>query len=227
MAEVNRFLVYGGLAVVVGGALWWSNQDAAPAFKAKPRKPAATASTASADSDLIDVDYTSSFEKPAGKPRDLFLPLVKADDGPKTVAAPAPPPPQDIVRIPANFADGASDWIFTGFAIANGEKMALLENTGTHEAGYVKEGEPWKSSTVQRITPQSIVFLDKKGASQVVLRYDPDLEQKAKNPAAPADAGLHPVDPGSALHGPIGGNLQIQPLGGRGVPVVVGAAPGR
>jgi hypothetical protein len=218
---LSRPSVYGGLTALIIGAYWWSGQE--PEIpKRKTVRKTIPVTTEASPSDFLEADYTARFVKPAVQPsaRNLFMPLVlppAATPAPApTVAAKpekAPEPPKDTVRIPAKLAEGDANWAFTGFAIANGVKMAVLENSSTKQSGYVKEGDPWKAAFVRRISVERIVLADKDGAEQVILRYSPELEQKLKAPVDPAKtAATKPVDLSSVLRGPIGQNLQIRPI---------------
>jgi len=208
MAQVSKPVLWGGVIAIAAAAYWSFGSDSeglkAPVKKKKP------AIVTPGSSDYVAADFTTRFERPKVKVNNLFLPLILPGSG-----KPVTPPAQDIVKIPSTFADGNGDWTFTGFAIANNVKMALLENASTKEAGYVKEGEKWKTSRVSSITPQHIVLVDKEGTEQMVLRFNPDLLSKSTPSSTPGTppGGVPPVDLSSALRGPIGPrNFRLQPM---------------
>ncbi len=184
-----------------------------------PKKAAALATnkgkTVVKSSEFNDEDYTSRFESPTKKSalRNVFMPLLRND-------ARATPDTgmlsKDILRVPGNLAGGDPNWIFTGYAVLNGEKSGLLENRATHQSALVKEGQDWKMTRVIRINSGSIVFADIDNSQVAVMRFDPTIAAKSDGKNGP-DLGLKPLDPGPAIQGQIGPGGPAGP-GGPGGP---------
>ena len=181
-------------------------------------KLAATKSKAAdKPSDYTDEDYGASFDAPA---KDLpihnvFMPLVR-NEGAAGAGGVASADDQkaklDSMRIPAAIAGGDPNWIFTGYAVINGERSALLENRSTHHSDFVTEGAAWKASRLLRIQGESVVFDDLAGGQAIVTRFDSALATKSDAKPAP-DATLKPLDVTPMMQGPIG---QPQGPGGPG-----------
>jgi hypothetical protein len=189
-----------GLLVVVVGASLYLQGQADPAKKTT--LSVATRRDAPKSTEFTAEDYSAHFAPPSVKSglRNIFAPLVKNDNGVSTVSQPGS---SDIIHVPANFAGGDANWIFTGYAVVNGEKSALLENRTTHLSEFVKEGASWKTSRIERINPGSVVFADADGGKVPVMRFDPLLASKSDAKSGP-DLGLKPLDPTPALQGAIG-----------------------
>lgn len=200
MAILSRPVGYGSLAVLAAAALWWVNSDPPTAqAKGSSTKPAPAKSSAQAWDFPID-EASIQFERPKDGLRNIFKPLLYVDKtGPKVEQ-------EDLMKIPANLAQGEASWAYTGMVEVNGIRLALLENSSTHQGGYVKEGEFWKKSRIVRITSASIVLAGPDGNEETVFRYNPNFVPKVK---PPADGGFTPVDLGPALKGPIGPNIEI------------------
>jgi hypothetical protein len=201
MASYERPLIYGGLAVV---AIVLLCIYGSPTPKPKPKAAKPASALAARHSDYTDADYAAHFDPPKAKLRDIFLPVVRGDMAADMEDSSA----SDADKIPATVAGGDPNWVYTGMAIVDGARLALLENASTHQSGFVQEGDRWKNSKISKITSQSVTFVDADGDSEAVLRFDPD--------AAPAskplpDAGFQPLSVGPNLNGPIG-RINVQPL---------------
>jgi hypothetical protein len=202
MNRLSRPLVYGVLLLllIVAGALY--SQDNSSDTKPPAAKPKSN-SPMLASSEFDRLDYVEKFDKPNVKPRNLFQPASQIETAPQTA------PSADIDRIPADFAHGEASWIYTGLAEVDGVRMALIENSQTHQGGFVKEGETWKTCHVQGITTESVILVDSKGNRQVVMRFNPNKPAKEK---PTANAGLQPAVVTPAPSGPIGPNMVINAL---------------
>jgi hypothetical protein len=207
---VSRPVVYGSLAAIVLASVWYLGQEPEPVSPSTKKKVVKVEEKT--EGDFVQADYTARFTKPKVKLRNVFLPLVTNAE-----AQPAQKPTEadeDLLKIPGNLADGDGNWSYTGFVIVDEQRMALLENGSTKKGAYVKEGQPWKTSTVRRITAESIVFVDKQGTEAIVLRAGTNPPKKA-----PTAENPRPVDLSSALKGPIGPqNIRIVPSPPAGMP---------
>ncbi|AIE85989.1 hypothetical protein [Fimbriimonas ginsengisoli] len=212
MAVVSKPILIGGLILIGAAVVFVSNGQDAPKTVKKPPK-SHSKSLSKLESEFTEEDYTTRFGKPNQKLRNLFSPLVVAEAPKTAVVLPTGPvePPKDVDKIPAELADNDGNWVYTGFAQVNGKDLALIENSTTHQGGFVKQGEIWKKTKIIAISTGSIVLLDKDGKPKVILRYDPNRPQPAQTPGgAPNSGSVQPVNP---LQGPIGG-----PSGFRGGP---------
>lgn len=209
MAQIVRPIGYGAMALAAAGLVWWSNQsDSTVSTIAKPPAPRSTSHPV--QSDFLAADYTARFKKPKGKLRNLFLPLVEN----KPAATSPTGGTKDLDSVPADFASGEANWKFTGVAEINGVRSALLENQDKHRGSFVKEGDHWKSSRLERITGESISLVDAKGQHTVVMRFVPE-KQSSQSPSggspAPNQGPNQPVTP--VFRGPIGPrNLIMSPV---------------
>lgn len=191
------------LALVSAVALWYTSDEPAKSPKPLPKKPQVGAAS-NQQSDYTDADYSAKFEKPPRALRNVFLPLIKShapETGPADSAKEAP------LKIPALLAEGDPNWAFTGIAEVDGQRLALLENSASHQSGFVKEGDPWKGAKIRKITPDSLTMEDADGNPQVVPRYDPNQPEK---PKPTPSSGFQPLQLGG-LRGPILPDVSIEP----------------
>jgi hypothetical protein len=202
MAVVSRpVAAFAFVACAVGIYLWATPETVAAKTPPKPRKKAVKAADAGWD---FPRNAFVRFAKPEGMPRDVFLPAVQVQRVVKL-----PEPGEDQVQIPASYADGEGGWAYTGMAEVDGVRMALLENGGTKQAGYVREGDDWKKSHIVGITTACIVLSNEKGVAETVYRFNPNTPPKPKPLPEP---GFRPLNPGPNPVGPIGANVQIRPI---------------
>ncbi len=197
MAFYTRPVFWAVLTSVAAVAAFWSDGDA-PHGKTSPRKR--SSKSADAGWDFPASNPALRFAKPHRPARDPFAPLARADHAPIL----APKEREDLVQIPSSLAGGEGGWAYTGMAEVDGVRMALLENAGTSQSGYVREGEEWKGTRVAGITMACIVLADAKGLTQSVFRFNPDDTPKPKPEPV---GGFRPLD----LTGRIG-DVQIRPL---------------
>ncbi|HWD39363.1 MAG TPA: hypothetical protein VG944_10970 [Fimbriimonas sp.] len=215
---MNRTAVWGGVALIAVASFWYLNQGPAPtATTTTTTKHAPVAKEVATD--LTAQDFSARFAPSKVKLRNLFLPVVKADNGGGDSAV------SDKQHIPSTFAGGEADWAFKGIAVSNGLTMALLENDSKHQGGYVKEGDRWKTSKLMQVSVDKIVLRNDEGDEQVVMRFVPTVAAGPEKAAAPATLppatppgqGLNPANPNGAIIGPIGRpgrRFQLQPGGG-------------
>lgn len=201
MAIISRPIGYSLLLAALAGAIWWSNSD-----PVKPPKPNAKKGTSSKGAtknwEFPASEVALRFDKPEGKLRDIFIPLVYVD---KSVIKSEQ---DELMKIPANMAGGEGDWAYTGMVEVDGSRMALLENGTTHQGGYVKTGDTWKKSRVVAISSASIVVEGPDGSQETVFRFNANQPPK---PKPLPDAGFRPMDLSRALNGPIGSQIEITP----------------
>ena len=177
--------------------------DSQKAELPKKRAVAAAPKTAPKSTDYDESDYSAHFDspKPQSPLRNVFNALVK-NDGATASSSDSATTAKDTLHVPGPLAGGDPNWIFTGYAVLNGQKSGLLENHSTHQSAFVKEGEIWKTSQIVRISAGSIIFGDLAGGQVPVMRFDPFLASKSETKAG-SDQNLKPMDP-AALQGPIG-----------------------
>lgn len=125
--------------------------------------------------------------------------------------------------IPPDFAGGSTGWVYTGSAEIDGAPSALLENRSTGDGVFLRAGERWKSASVVKITPTSVIMDGPSGTKTFTL-VDESLRSStvAANTQVPPAQVSNPQD----LRGPIGNqrgrnagnmggmNIQAVPSGG-------------
>lgn len=195
MAVVSKPVLFFALFATAAAVYLWSSPETASA----KTPPTTKKRVAKAKFDGWDFPPPEpALPKPKAIARDVFLPKVKVQ---RVVRLPSPGAKEDLVAIPTNLADGEGGWAYTGMAEVDGVRMALLENSGTRQSGYIREGEDWKKAHVVGITTACIVLSDEKGVAQTIYRYNPNDPPK---PKPPPDLGFQPLNPGGLPTGPIG-----------------------
>jgi hypothetical protein len=175
-----------------------------------------TATTHSKDKSSIPAGYApedfqgARFANYTEPPKDAFLPAI-SKAGP-TAGTPS--------GLDAAWAGGEVGWAYTGYVVFDGKPQALLENSNTSDGMYVAAGQPWKTSTIEKITPDTLVLATKTGPHTVKLGEGG--EQKGKKDVMPAVA---PADPQSALQGPIGNNPAVAQVPTGALPDVAAPVP--
>jgi hypothetical protein len=202
MANYERPLIYGGVFLVAGVLLWLGRPSDETARPPVHRSAASQASLVHSDYDADD--FGAHFEHPKERLKNVFMPLLRAGSGQDATAA----SPEDAEKIRATVAGGDPNWIFTGMAIVNGKRLALLENSTSQQSGFVEEGDHWKTAKIASITSQSVTFVDADGNSDAVMRFNPDIAPVSK---PIPDAGFRPLSLGTGLTGPIG-QVNVSPL---------------
>ena len=202
MALITKPVAYGLFSIVALGLVWW-------AYSAPPATKRAAAKSVARKSSEPDWSYPASetsvrFDHPAVKLRNIFMPLFAVDKPEVKVDE------ETLMKVPANLAQGESGWAYTGMVEVDGVRLALLENSSTHQGGYVKEGDTWKKSRIVRITMASIGVVGPDGIETTVFRFNANATPKPKPEPEP---GFHPIDLGQALKGPIGPKIEITPEG--------------
>jgi len=209
--DSNRLIGYvvGGLALF--GILWVATSPNAPANSPKKlvtrKLPASTT-----DDQFTAEDYTARFPAlSTASVRDTFKPLVYRKDvasknGTSTLNA-----------IPADFAEGDANWVYTGTVTTDGVPEALFENKTSGEGVFVQHGAHWKKAVVEQISPTTVLLSGPSGTKLLEL-VNPEPTEDKGTPATTdntppvittptADAGTAPVTPNITvpLTGAIGG----------------------
>jgi len=105
-----------------------------------------------------------------------------------------------------------SDFAYSGTVEANGELMALVENTKTREGQYLKVGDPFLGGSVTRISDRALV-VSVAGVDRTLAKTDnyklTPLEKSAPYLTAqpqpqPGQATPNPAPGGPASGGPLG-----------------------
>ncbi|MFQ3586843.1 MAG: hypothetical protein SNJ76_04155 [Fimbriimonadaceae bacterium] len=196
MAKISRPIVYTAvLGAVAYGVVVLTEPDT-PNRTTRPR-PAATAPSNARTSDLIQPeDFSASFPRLLGAPRDSFRPLVVRASGTNPLAA------ARLDAVPAAFAGGDPNWRYTGNASIDGVSVALLENDATGDGVFLRVGEAWKRSVLTAIEQEAIVLTGPGGAVRRVRLGIPEFEDPTAGPAGVAPLAVNPP-----LQGPIGGDF--------------------
>lgn len=106
-----------------------------------------------ADTIYLAEDYNPpDFSPVSGSMKDSFKPLIAK------VASTRSGPMATVNVVPPQFADGESNWMYTGTADVDGVLQALLENRSTGENVFLHVGDTWKGAMVQEITDDSLVL---------------------------------------------------------------------
>jgi hypothetical protein len=196
MAVISKPIIFLAIFAAAASIYVWSQPEPVAAKVAKKR----VAKTAFDGWDFPPPDPGLRLPKPKNVSRDVFLPKVKVQRVIRVAEA-----KDDLVAVPANLAGGEGGWAYTGMAEVDGVRMALLENSGTKQSGYVREGEDWKKAHVVGITTACIVLSDEKGTAQTIYRFNPNDPPKVKPLPNP---GFAPLNPGGVPTGPIGGAIR-------------------
>ncbi len=221
MAKIPRYLYYLG-----GGALalliyTFATAPEVPTTRKANNTFAGGGSRKKTDDTYRPEDYTAKFPPVNVTPRDAFKPLVAKTTKTLATEQPTPLAPNGI---PAAFAGGDGNWVYTGNAEVNGVPNALLENGSTGDSVFLRPGERWKSLTVSRVTPNLIEVLGPTGQTYTVRIADETIPEAGTAPAGTPTGTLPAAVPNArgALAGPIGADpnaqtaAQTDPSGGNG-----------
>lgn len=100
--------------------------------------------------------FTKADEKAEFKPvnteaKNAFVPVVARTNGISGAQ-------QLENSVPADFAGGEANWIYTGNAEYDGVRQALIENRTTGDAVFLRRGQKWKNAYVVEISEYSVVL---------------------------------------------------------------------
>ena len=205
--DSNRLVMYvvGGLGLFA--ILWFATAPSTPSTATKklaPRRlPASTT-----DDQFTEEDYKARFPAlTVISAKDSFKPLVYRKDvasknGTSTLNA-----------IPADFAEGDGNWVYTGTVTTDGVPEALFENKTSGEGVFLEHGAHWKKAVVEQISPTTVLLSGPSGTKLLELINPEPTEDKTTAPPATtdttpaADTGTTPVTPTVTipLTGDIGG----------------------
>ncbi len=190
MAQMNRKLIYGGLGIVVVAAWVMTSSEPTAGQKSRsiPRPKAAKAAG------FTEEDYSAKFDRLNEPPRDAFMPVVARSGG----SAIGP----NVV--PAEFAGGEVDWVFTGRFVEDGVPRALVENKSSGEWVFLGAGQSWKSCSVQSIGPDSLTLQGRSGRTATLT---PVTEYEDLTPSG--SGALRPFAP--PVSGEIGRGVALRP----------------
>ena len=208
MAQISKPLLYGLFGVVVVAAVLMTQGDSASAGSSAKKKTKSTKSKLL--SDFTDEDYTVKFDRLQSTTKNSFKPVIVSYSGSGTPGAAL------MNSIPSALAGGDPSWSFTGVAVVDGERMALVENSATQEGDYIKVGQAWKTCKVVRIEDTKLVLMGDSGDTRDVNLNS--FEQLEDGQVLPGLGSSKPVNP---LKGPIGSKISVTPLN-RGANSLIG-----
>ncbi len=142
------------VAIIIG--LLWGSALWAPGAVMRPRAAAArTTPTVKG----ISLPAAASQESPLSRyapiaQRDLFRPAIEP-------SLPKPKPKIDLPVFPVEvvkpvWQSPIQGWTYAGYASLDGVMVAILQEPNTGEAAFLKQGEQFKSGTVEEITTTSV-----------------------------------------------------------------------
>ncbi len=184
----------------IGGILYISTEgDSTPKAALKPKVSTTKVATGTGEEAVFEkLDRTSSFGLMNDTPRNAFIPVVARRGGIGSGDGKGN-------EIPTDITGGEGNWVYTGTAETDGQRVALIENRTTNDAVFLKRGERWKSGYVVRISEYSVILSGPNGTKTIGLVDDsaPLATLSRGNRSGtlpPASIDLPP-----SLNGPIGG----------------------
>jgi hypothetical protein len=160
LSRKTLYLLVGG--VTIGAVAFLMTEPDPIEGKEKTRTQTRSASNARAKGPYTDEDYRASFAPLNELAKNAFKPLVARSSGSSGLSG-------DLEGgIPASFADGDPNWIFTGTAEVDGVMHALLENKSTGEGVFLRKGERWKRTLISQIGTEAIVFRGPDGSDRTI-----------------------------------------------------------
>ncbi len=164
------------------------------------KKPVTASLNKGKASDVDPSELKATFEPVNLSTRDVFKPLVVREGQSGGMAA---LPNQ----VPPAFTGGDAGWYYTGTAVVDQVPTALVENTGTGEGLYLKQGDQWKNCKVERITPTTLTLSQGDTVRTLLLLAD--------SPSPSSEGGSAPLNP---LSGQIGVQRRPSPAPGANAP---------
>lgn len=158
MAKVSRPIVYTALfGVVAYAAVVLTEPEPAPGTG---RRTPAGSREAAAQGQFLPEDYSASFAKLNEPARNAFKPLVARSRGANAGEN------ARVDAVPADFAGGDPNWLYTGNAEVDGLNVALLENSVTGESVFLAAGDVWKQAVLSTIGIDAIVMVGPGGTTR-------------------------------------------------------------
>lgn len=197
-------LIYILLGVTVVAAAWL-NMGGDPPKKTKitPPKPAAskTGNTSAMKTEvtLVDEDTTKTFPAFTDKLKGSFKPIIARNAAETASAGPSN-------QIPTSFADGESNWIYTGSATVDGKIQGLVENTSTGEGAFLSPGQHWKKLVCNAIRDDGLEVTGPDGDVRTIYLLTEPKDSENVAPLNPSGlTGAIDVLPDPAAAAPSGG----------------------
>lgn len=184
-----------GLTVVVAAVL---NMGGDPPKKTTTKAPITQSTgklvSTGVKSDVLiqDEDSTKTFPVFKDKLKPSFKPLVLRSNVDVSTSGPSN-------QIPASFAGGESNWIYTGSATMDGRIQGLLENTSSGEGVFLSPGQHWKSLVCTAIREDGLVVTGPDGDTRTIALL---TEPKDSDSVA----SVSPVNPAA-----LSGNIDVLP----------------
>lgn len=202
LSKPVQYLIVIGLAVaawlVIGPLLSPNQPTTVSTKKVAKKKPKKSTDI------YLPEDRTAHFDNVVAGADNIFKPLVAKSPtsrGGGAVSAPN--------ALPAAYAGGEPNWIYTGTADVDGVPCALLENKTTGDSLFLRVGDTWKGSTIQGITDDSLIVMSPE--TGLIMTVTLPSDDYLPGPGS----GNSPVTI-NPLNGPIGGPMTIEPdLNGR------------
>jgi hypothetical protein len=201
-SSLIKILVVG---VVVVGVLFKMTEPEPVTKKKASNRPTgqSTSSSKKKKDTFTKEDYSAQFASVETEMKNSFKPVIASKSTNSML--------QQLTTngIPALFAGGDPNWIYTGNMEIDGVPNALLENTSTGEGAYLRPGERWKQCTLKVVTEGSITLEGPSGYVKTIKVGTNDVQ-----PVDPAAAGISPLPPAGNSPRTASGNLSgpIGPL---------------
>lgn len=146
-------------------------------------------------------DYTAQFASLESEMKNGFRPLIAKKSADSSMT------PLASNGIPAAFASGEPNWVYTGNMAVNSVPNALLENTQSGEGVFLRPGERWKALILKEVRQDSIVLEGPSGFIKTVFF----ASQSELSPMDPVKSGVLPpatagTNPGAATNPAAGTN---------------------
>lgn len=164
---LKKPIFWGGLAVFAAVAWVMTDNPSATGSGIKALKRKAPSSTSKGTITFTKEDELADFSRVTEpiKTSAFFPAVVKSGIKGGTAAN----------LIPADFADGDGNWVYTGSAEVNGVRSALIENKKSGEGAFLKANQKWKSSLVVSVGLDSVVLTGPSGTRTIGLLKDEEI----------------------------------------------------
>lgn len=149
--------------------------------QAGPKKAPVKKKSTSKLSVFTEEDEKAEFAPVQVEFKNAFMPIVKREGGKLSDSDGA------ANAIPRDFA-GSDGWVYTGSAEIDGAPSALLENRTTGDGVFLKAGERWKSCSVVKIMPDSVVLRGPTGTKTFTLVSDEPIARGRSGGSVPPAA---------------------------------------
>lgn len=152
-------------------------------------------------------DYTVRYAAMNEPIRNSYVPLiVREKPGSSTPGG-----------LPASFAAGDGNWVYSGMATVNGRAQGLLENRQSGDSDFVVSGQRWKTATIMSITAEHLTLSGPGGAVFTLPAGGPVEQSDATDVTTSQRVEPVIVPPGvTATPGGPAGPIPAQPVPGNG-----------